>query len=43
MEGRRWWGATHWQVITGEFCNFQGEMAYKEAPLHSNCHKIAIA
>ena len=38
MEGGEWWGATKWQV-TAELCIFQGEMAYKEAPLHSNCHK----
>ena len=23
--------------------HFQGEMAHKEAPLHSNCHKTYIA
>ena len=27
-----------WQV-TAELCIFQGEMAHKEASLHSNCHR----
>ena len=40
MEGGEWWGATKWQV-TAELCIFQGEMAHKEDPLHSNCHKTA--
>ena len=31
-----------WQV-TAELSNFQGELAHKEAPLHSNCHKIYVA
>ena len=35
-------GATKWW-ITAELCIFQGEMAHKEAPLHSNCHKTYVA
>ena len=34
MEGGGWWGATKWWV-RAEISNFQGEMAHKEAPLHS--------
>ena len=34
-------GDTKWQV-TAELCIFQGEMAHKEAPLHSNCHKTKL-
>ena len=41
MGGGGWWGATKWRV-TAELCIFQGEMAHKEAPLHSNCHKTKL-
>ena len=42
VEGGGWWGATKWQVTANyKLCIFQGEMAHKEAPLHSNCHKTA--
>ena len=41
MEGGGWWGATKWRV-TAKLCIFQGEMAHKEAPLHSNCHKTQL-
>ena len=34
MEGESWRGVTKWWV-TGALC---GEIAHKEAPLHSNCH-----
>ena len=32
-------GAMKWWV-TAELSNFQREMAHKQPPLHSNCHKI---
>ena len=30
-----------WRV-TAELSNFQGKIAHKETPLHSNCHKIKL-
>ena len=32
------WGATKWWLTT-ELSYLPGEMAHKEVPLHSNCHK----
>ena len=35
-------GAMKWRV-TAELSNFLGEMAHKEAPLYSNCHKTYVS
>ena len=33
---------SHEVAGTAKICIFQGEMAHKEAPLHSNCHKTHL-